>query len=106
MPTQTEKDLSENARALWLKSLHAVELRNYGYAISLMQAILKEVPGFLEGRRRLRKVEMLATKGKKGGMLSGLSTASLKGAGMVKKDPLAAMELAEKNLETDPTNSQ
>lgn len=106
MAIQTEKDLPENARALWLKSLHAIELRNYGYAISLMQAILKETPGFLEGRKRLRQVEILATKGKKPGMLSGLSTASLKGAGMVKKDPLAAMELAEKNLETDPNNPQ
>jgi len=84
---------------------HAVELRNYGYAISLIQAILKELPGFLDGRKRLRKVEILNTKGKKS-FLSGLSTASLKGAGMVKKDPIAAMELAEKNLESDPTNVQ
>ena len=105
MPIQTEKELSDNARALWLKSLHAVELRNYGYAISLIQAILKEFPGFLEGRKRLRKVEFANTKGKKS-FLSGLSTASLKGAGMIKKDPVAAMELAEKNLETDPGNSQ
>ncbi len=105
MPIQTEKELSDNARALWLKSLHAVELRNYGYAISLIQAILKEFPGFLEGRKRLRKVEIVSTKGKKP-FLSGLSTASMKGAGMVKKDPLAAMELAEKNLETDPNNAQ
>ncbi len=105
MPIQTEKELSDNARALWLKSLHAVELRNYGYAISLVQAILKEFPGFLEGRKRLRKVEVISTKGKKS-FLSGLSTASMKGAGMVKKDPLAAMELAEKTLEADPTNTQ
>jgi len=105
MPIQTEKELSDNARALWLKSLHAVELRNYGYAISLVQNILKEFPGFLEGRKRLRKVEIIATKGKKS-FMSGLSTASLKGAGMVKKDPKAAMELAEKNLEADPTNAQ
>ena len=105
MPITTEKELSENSRALWLKAMHAVELRNYGYAISLIQNILKEAPGFLEARKRLRKVEIIATKGKKG-FLSGLSTASLKGAGMVKKDPIAAMELAEKSLETDPTNVQ
>lgn len=105
MPITTEKELSPNARALWQKATHAVELRNYGYAISLIQAILKESPGYLEGRKRLRKVEILATKGKKS-FLSGLSTASLKGAGMLKKDPLGAMELAEKNLESDPTNVQ
>jgi tetratricopeptide (TPR) repeat protein len=85
--------------------MHAVELRNYGYAISLIQNILKEAPGFLDARKRLRDVEIIATKGKKS-FLSGLSTASLKGAGMVKKDPIAAMELAEKNLESDPTNVQ
>jgi tetratricopeptide (TPR) repeat protein len=105
MPIQTEKELSDNARSLWLKSKHAVELRNYGYSISLIQAILKEFPGFLEGRKLLRQVEIISTKGKKS-FLSGLSTSSLKGAGMVKKDPVAAMELAEKNLEADPTNAQ
>jgi len=105
MPITTEKDLSENSRALWLKAAHAVELKNFGYAISLIQNILKEAPGFLEARKKLRKVEIIATKGKKS-FLSGLSTASLKGAGMVKKDPVAAMELAEKTLESDPTNVQ
>jgi tetratricopeptide (TPR) repeat protein len=105
MPITTEKELSENSRALWLKAMHAVELRNYGYAISLIQNILKDAPGFLDARKRLRDVEIIATKGKKS-FLSGLSTASLKGAGMVKKDPAAAMELAEKNLESDPLNVQ
>ena len=65
MPIQTEKELSDNARALWLKSLHAVELRNYGYAISLIQAILKEFPAFLEGRKRLRKVEFLIPRARR-----------------------------------------
>src|SRR4030095_6982301 len=105
MALQTEKDLTEKTRALWLKALSAVELRNYGYAISLIQAVLKEAPGFLEARRVLRKAEIAANKGKKS-FLSGLSTASMKGAGMIKKDPAAAMELAEKNLESDPYNTQ
>jgi tetratricopeptide (TPR) repeat protein len=105
MALQTEKDLSENARALWLKGRSAIELRNYGYAISLMQAVLKEAPGFLDARKQLRAVEVAATKGKKS-FLSGLSTSSLKGGSVMKKDPLAAMELAEKTLESDPTNSQ
>jgi len=100
-----EKELPENARALWLKSMHAIEIRNYGYAISLLQAILKDFPGFLEGRKRLRKVEIISTKGKKS-FMSGFSTASMKGSSLMKKDPKAAMELAEKSLETDPTNPQ
>lgn len=105
MALQTEKDLSEKTRALWLKGLAAFEVRNFGYTISLVQAVLKDAPGFLEARKVLRKAEIAATKGKKS-FLSGLSTASLKGASMVKKDPLAAMELAEKNLEADPFNAQ
>lgn len=104
MPIQTEKDLSPNARALWLKALSAVELRNYGYSISLIQAVLKEFPAFLDARRILRKAEVTSTKGKKS-FLSGLSNASMKGGGAVKKDPVAAMELAEKSLETDPYNA-
>ena len=100
-----EKDLPDNARALWLKSMHAIEIRNYGYAISLLQAVLKDFPAFLDGRKRLRKVEIISSKGKKS-FLSGLSTASMKGTSMIKKDPKAAMELAEKSLETDPFNPQ
>ncbi|HEX8295771.1 MAG TPA: hypothetical protein VF593_05690 [Chthoniobacteraceae bacterium] len=105
MPIQTDKDLSENARSLWLKARSAIELRNHGYAISLLQQVLKEAPGFLDARKQLRAVEIAATKGKKG-FLSGLSGASFKGGGSVKKDPLAAMEIAEKSLESDPTSPQ
>ena len=50
MPLQTEKDLTEKTRALWLKALTAVELRNYGYSISLIQAVLNVV--FSRGFRR------------------------------------------------------
>lgn len=105
MPIITDKELPEDKRALWLKAISAVELRNYGYAISLIGSVLKTNPGFLEGRKVLRRAEVAASKGRKS-FLSGLSGASLKGSGMVKKDPLAAMELAEKTFETDPYNAQ
>lgn len=103
MPIITDKELSATARPLWLKALSAVELRNYGYAIELIHAVLKEAPGFLDGRRILRKAEIAHTQGKKS-LMSGFSTAGMKGAGMVKKDPIAAMELAEQALKTDPFN--
>ena len=105
MAVKTESDLSDNARSLWLKAASAMELRNYGYAITLLQAVLKEVPEFLEARKWLRKAEVAQTKGKKN-FFSGLSAASLKGGSLIKKDPRAAMELAEKALETDPYSSQ
>lgn len=105
MPIISDKELSEEKRALWLKACSAVELRNYGYAISLLTAVLKEAPAFLDGRKVLRRAEIAATKGRKS-FLSGLSTASLKGSSLMKKDPISAMELAEKTLETDPYNVQ
>jgi len=100
----SDKELPPDKLALWKKAQSAIDLRNYGYAISLIGNVVKEHPGFLDGRKMLRKAEIAATKGKKS-FLSGLSTASLKGGGMIKKDPLAAMELAEKNLEADPFNA-
>lgn len=101
MAVKTEKELSPNAKSLWLKAASAMQLQNFGYAISLLQAVLKETPEFLEGRRLLRRAEVAATKGKKS-FFGGLSSASLKGPSLVKKDPRAAIELAEKTLESDP----
>jgi len=37
MPVKTEKELSETQRSLWLKAMTAIEVRNFGYAISLLQ---------------------------------------------------------------------
>lgn len=103
-----DKDLPENVRALWLRAMSAFELRNYGYTISLISNVLKTAPNFLDGRKILRRAEIANTKGKKtslGGSLSGsLSSLSFTGKGAIKKDPVQAMELAEKTLENDPFN--
>lgn len=104
MPIKLESELSDNIRALWLKALAAIELRNYGYAISLIQAVLKETPEFLDGRKMLRKAEIAVSKGKKS-LFSGFSTIAIKGPSLLKKDPMAALQLAEEALENDPYNS-
>src|SRR5438132_13203243 len=62
MAVKTEKDLSQGLRALWLKAMAAIELQNFGYAISLLQELVKEEPEFLTGRQLLRRAEV--TKGK------------------------------------------
>lgn len=103
MAITIEADLSDNARALWLKALAAIELRNHGYAVSLIQAVLKETPEFLDGRKMLRKAEIATSKGKKS-LFSGFSTLGIKGPSLLKKDPLAALQLAEEALESDPYN--
>jgi hypothetical protein len=51
MAVKTEKELSETQRSHWLKAVAAIELRNFGYAISLLQGILKQEPEFLTGRQ-------------------------------------------------------
>jgi len=101
----SEKELPEKARTLWLKAKSAAELKNHGYAISLLQNILKEVPGFLDGRKMLRSAAIAQKDGKKGSSLFGsLSSVSLRGGATLKKDPLAAMDMAERILDSDPFN--
>jgi cytochrome c-type biogenesis protein CcmH/NrfG len=62
MPVKSEKELSEQLRSHWLKAVAAIELRNFGYAISLLQGILKQEPEFLTGRQLLRRAEVTKQK--------------------------------------------
>lgn len=64
MATIPEKDLTEAQRALFQKARHANEIRNHGYAIQLMQSVLKQVPGFLDGRKLLRAAALAGVEGK------------------------------------------
>ena len=65
MPIKTEKELNESCRNPWLKAVAAIELRNFGYAISLLQGILKQEPEFLTGRQLLRRAEVTKHKAEK-----------------------------------------
>ncbi len=107
MAVITEKELSAHSRPLWLKATSAIETRNFGYAISLIQVILKESPNFLVGRQWLRRAE-LATAKKKSflGGLSGGGLQAMKSQGLIKKDPQAAILVAEEILEKDPHSIQ
>lgn len=105
----TESDLPQNLKTLWLKALSAVELQNHSYAISLIHAILKEQPGFLEGRRVARKcaAQVQAGSGKKkksGGVTSFLSggVSQMKLSSQAKKDPVGTLMVLEKELEKEP----
>ncbi|MEY2497774.1 MAG: hypothetical protein QOD12_1330 [Verrucomicrobiota bacterium] len=105
---KSEKELSEQLRAHWLKAVAAIELRNFGYAISLLQGILKQEPEFLTGRQLLRRAEVTKLKaGKK--VFFNVSTAALsvmKAQRELKKDPKRAVELIEKILEDEPYQRQ
>ena len=102
MATIHEKDLNAQQRALFLKAKQANDIRNHGYAIQLMQALLKDVPGFLDGRKLLRAAAIANQGAKKTGFSLAGTTLGMTAGSTLKKDPLAAMELAEKTLATDP----
>jgi tetratricopeptide (TPR) repeat protein len=108
MPVKSEKELSEALRSHWLKAVAAIELRNFGYAISLLQGILKQEPEFLTGRQLLRRAEVTKQKSAKKALFN-VSTASIsvmKAQREVKKDPKRAVESIEKILEDEPYNRQ
>jgi tetratricopeptide (TPR) repeat protein len=108
MAAKTEKELSETQRNLWLKAVAAVELRNLGYAISLLQEILKQEPQFLTGRQLLRRTEVTKNNAAKKSFFN-ISTAPIavmKAQREIKKDPKRAIEMLEKVLEDEPYNRQ
>jgi tetratricopeptide (TPR) repeat protein len=108
MPVKTEKELSETQRSHWLKAVAAIELRNFGYAISLVQGILKQEPQFLTGRQLLRRTEVMKSKSAKKSFFN-ISTAPIaimKAQREIKKDPKHAVEMLEKILEEEPYNRQ
>src|SRR5262245_14782153 len=104
MGVKSEKDLPESQRATWLKAMSAMELRNYAYAIQLLQAVLRAYPDFLLGRQLARKAAVAKFGGKRSvlGSLSGASLSQMKVQSQLKKDPMTALDAIEKMLETEP----
>jgi tetratricopeptide (TPR) repeat protein len=108
MAVITEKELSEGLRALWLKAVAAIELRNFGYTISLLQEILKQEPEFLTGRQLLRRAAVTKSKSAKK-VFFNISTASIgvmRAQRKLKKDPKRTVEMLEEVLESEPYNRQ
>jgi tetratricopeptide (TPR) repeat protein len=108
MPVKTEKELNETQRSHWLKAVAAIELRNFGYAVSLLQGILKQEPQFLTGRQLLRRTEVMKSKSAKKSFFN-ISTAPIavmKAQREIKKDPKHAIEMLEKVLEEEPYHRQ
>jgi tetratricopeptide (TPR) repeat protein len=108
MSIKAEKDLSETQRSHWLKAVAAIELRNFGYAISLLQEILKQEPEFLTGRQLLRRTEVTKSKTAKKSFfnISTVPIAVMKAQREMKKDPKRAVEMIEEVLEDEPYHRQ
>ncbi len=108
MAVKTEKELNDTQRNHWLKAIAAIELRNFGYAISLLQGILKQEPQFLTGRQLLRRTEVTKGKAAKKSFFN-ISTAQIavmKAQREIKKVPARAIEMIEKVLEEEPYHRQ
>lgn len=102
-----QHQLAANLGKLYLKAESAMELRNWSYAVSLIQAILVKEPGFLDGRKRLRIAAVKENEGKRGVKMGGEALKVMKLQGQVKKDPLGVMAQLEKDvLASDPYNAQ
>jgi tetratricopeptide (TPR) repeat protein len=110
MSLKTEKDLPATSIETWKRALGAVNANNTGYAIALLQSLLKAEPAFLEGRRRLRVLEVQKFKTQSGlsKQMVGVKTGPtlLKAGSTLKKNPAEAMVLAEEALEDDPYSNK
>lgn len=108
MPVKTETELSEPLRSSWLKAVAAIELRNFGYAISLLQGVLKQEPEFLTARQLLRRAEVTKRKDDRRALFN-ISTSAIsimKAQRELKKNPGRAVEMIEQVLEDEPFNRQ
>jgi tetratricopeptide (TPR) repeat protein len=108
MAVKIEKELSDAKRSLWLKAVAAIELRNFDYAISLLQEILRQEPEFLMGRQLLRRTEVTKSKAAKKSFFN-ISTATIavmKAQREIKKAPKNAVAMIEKVLEEEPYHRQ
>jgi len=108
MAVRIERDLSAHLQGYWLKAVAAIELRNFGYAIDLLQDLLKQEPEFLTGRQMLRRAEVTRAKTEKKGFfhISTVPLALIKAQRELKKNPRKTIELIEKVLEAEPCNPQ
>ena len=104
MAVRNEKDLTDQLRGFWLKAVAAIEFRNFGYAIDLLQNLLKQEPEFLTGRQMLRRAAVTRAKTEKKGFfhISTMPLAVMKAQRELKKNPMKTIELIEKVLETAP----
>lgn len=105
-------ELPPAIQGYWKKAQDSIQIDNHKYAITLLQAILKEAPGFLDARKAIRLAEDKLTGGpkKKRGLFgtnvgAGTPSVSKKYLSMADKDGNAALQAVEKELEKEPYNA-
>jgi tetratricopeptide (TPR) repeat protein len=106
MSLKTERELNPTSRNQVNRAKVAAQSKNFDYAITLLQATLKDEPLFLEGRRFLRAVEI--TKYKSLGSFT-KQMVQMRQTGQImkltgKKTPQEQLVQAEEVLAQDPYN--
>jgi tetratricopeptide (TPR) repeat protein len=107
MSLKAERDLNPTSRNQVNRAKTASQSKNYDYAITLLQAVLKEEPLFLEGRRLLRAVEIQkyeSTSSFARQMTSMKMTGGMMKFSSGKKTPEEQLIQAEDILAQDPYN--
>jgi tetratricopeptide (TPR) repeat protein len=109
MPEKSFHEIARNWRELYEKGKAAFEKKNYDYAIKIFEQVLKNEPGFYEGRAALRTAQL-----KKHGegtsffkRMLGTATNSpqlAKAQFSVRSNPAEAMSACEEVLGNDPSN--
>jgi hypothetical protein len=98
-----ETELEPKFQNLWKKAMLSFEQRNWDYVVSLTLPIVKAEPGFLDGRRLLRRAEGEKAKagGKKMFGFGGGGGGLFKSGG--KKEPIDQIADLEENVfQNDP----
>ncbi len=105
MSLKGERDLNPTSRNQVNRAKTAAQSKNFDYAISLLQATLKDEPLFLEGRRFLRAIEIQKFKAM-GGFARQMTSMRMTGGVMKlssgKKTPQEQLIQAEEILALDP----
>jgi tetratricopeptide (TPR) repeat protein len=110
MAEKNISEISRDARVLLNKANEAAQRENFDYAIALYSQVLEKEPGFFEGRKALREMQLRKAGGGGGffkKMLSGASSSPLVAKGQIalRTNPASALVIAEQILNTDPNSS-
>ena len=100
----SENQLDPAQQDTWNKAKQAMQSHNAAYAVSLLDNLLKDQAGFLQGRELLRQAQIVALGGqvKSMGMFGGMGLGGLKSK--IVKTPEKGLAELESKLANDPGN--
>lgn len=105
------KEIPGSTRKLYERAIQSRAQKNYAYAIQMLHMVLHAEPGFIEGHRALRQVQLEKVGNKPSAMRSLVASLTtvvpvqMKGPVLLKQGKAQeALELAEKALDADPTS--